>query len=98
MFCDRCGKKTNHIYITESHEKICERTCNGDVNYSTKIFYANPKSSDKLSKSMPLSVILAGLFLSHITDHESTIQHIVCPYYNGSHFGTVRMVNASECQ
>jgi len=66
MFCDRCGKKTNHIYITERHEKICERTCNGDVDYSTKIFYANQKSSDKISKSMPLSVILAGLSFAEI--------------------------------
>jgi hypothetical protein len=29
MNCDRCGRKTNHIYITENHEKVCERTCNG---------------------------------------------------------------------
>ena len=52
MFCDRCGKKTNHIYITEKYEKVCERTCSGEANYSTKIFYASPKSFDKLSKSM----------------------------------------------
>jgi len=29
MTCDRCGKKTNHIYVIESHEKVCQRTCNG---------------------------------------------------------------------
>jgi|GEM_PF-3399284 len=29
MICDRCGKKTFHIYITETHEKVCERTCKG---------------------------------------------------------------------
>jgi len=29
MTCDRCGKKTNHIYITENHEKVCDRTCKG---------------------------------------------------------------------
>ncbi len=29
MTCDRCGRKTNHIYITENHEKVCERTCKG---------------------------------------------------------------------
>jgi hypothetical protein len=29
MTCDRCGRKTNIIYITENHEKVCERNCNG---------------------------------------------------------------------
>jgi len=29
MTCDRCGRKTNHIYITENHEKVCERACKG---------------------------------------------------------------------
>jgi len=29
MTCDRCGRKTNHIYITETHEKVCKRTCKG---------------------------------------------------------------------
>lgn len=29
MICDRCGRKTNIIYITEDHEKVCDRTCNG---------------------------------------------------------------------
>jgi len=29
MTCDRCGRKTNHFYITENHEKVCERTCKG---------------------------------------------------------------------
>jgi hypothetical protein len=29
MICDRCGRKTNHIYITENHEKVCERACKG---------------------------------------------------------------------
>jgi hypothetical protein len=29
MTCDRCGRKTNHIYITETHEKGCKRTCKG---------------------------------------------------------------------
>ena len=29
MICDRCGKKTFHIYITEKHEKVCERFCKG---------------------------------------------------------------------
>jgi hypothetical protein len=24
MTCDRCGRKTNHIYITESHEKVAK--------------------------------------------------------------------------
>jgi len=43
MTCDRCGKKTHHIYITEDHEKVCKRTCNGEVNTSTRIFYASPK-------------------------------------------------------
>ena len=38
------------------------------------------------------------IILFNIADHESTIQHIICHYYNSSHFGTVRMVNASECQ
>ncbi len=32
MICDRCGKKTFHIYITETHEKICERLCKGRRN------------------------------------------------------------------
>jgi len=29
MTCDRCGRKINHIYITEDHEKVCDRTCKG---------------------------------------------------------------------
>lgn len=32
MICDRCGKKTYIIYITGSHEKVCERTCKGRQN------------------------------------------------------------------
>jgi len=32
MKCDRCHKQTNHIYINEDHEKVCERDCKGVVN------------------------------------------------------------------
>lgn len=32
MTCDRFGRKTNHIYITENHEKVCERTCKGRLS------------------------------------------------------------------
>ncbi|MBW2570782.1 MAG: hypothetical protein JRE61_00025 [Deltaproteobacteria bacterium] len=50
MTCDRCGKKTHHIYITEDHEKVCKRTCNGEVNTGTRKFYASPKNFVKSSK------------------------------------------------
>jgi hypothetical protein len=33
MICDRCGRKTNHIYITEKHEKVCEKFCRGAGAY-----------------------------------------------------------------
>ena len=55
MTCDRCGKKTHHIYITEDHEKVCKRTCNGEVNTSTRIFYASPKKFTKSSKRIAFS-------------------------------------------
>ncbi len=55
MTCDRCGKKTNHIYITEDHEKVCKRTCNGEVSTSSRIFYASPKNFTKSSKRIALS-------------------------------------------
>ena len=42
MTCDRCGRKTNHIYITENHEKVCERTCKGYRSlYSSSILKSN---------------------------------------------------------
>jgi len=44
MTCDRCGKKTNHIYITENHEKVCDRTCKGRrslyPSYSLKLSWS----------------------------------------------------------
>jgi len=55
MTCDRCGKNTNHIYITEDHEKVCKRSCNGDANNSARFFYARPKNFTKSSKNIPLS-------------------------------------------
>jgi hypothetical protein len=55
MTCDRCGKKTHHIYITEDHEKVCKRTCNGEVNTDTRFFYANPKKFTQSSKDIALS-------------------------------------------
>jgi len=54
MTCDRCGKKTHHIYITEDHEKVCKRTCNGEVNTNTRIFYASPKKITQSSKGIVL--------------------------------------------
>lgn len=55
MTCDRCGKNTNHIYITEDHEKVCKRTCTGEVNNSTQIFYARLKNFTKSSKRIALN-------------------------------------------
>lgn len=54
MTCDRCGKKTYHIYITEDHEKVCKRTCNGEANTGTRIFYASPKKNTQSSKGITL--------------------------------------------
>ena len=54
MTCDRCGKKNHHIYITEDHEKVCKRTCNGEVNAGTRIFYASPKKNTQSSKGVDL--------------------------------------------
>ena len=51
MTCDRCGKKTHHIYITEDYEKVCKRTCNGEVNTSTRKFYASPKKNYQIVKA-----------------------------------------------
>ena len=50
MTCDRCGKKTHHIYITEDHEKVCKRTCNGEINTSTRKILPNRQSA------LPLAV------------------------------------------
>ena len=54
MICDRCGKKTHHIYITEDHEKVCKRSCNGEINTSTRIFYASPKTVTPSSNGIVL--------------------------------------------
>ena len=64
MICDRCGKKTNCIYITVNHEKVCEKTCKGHKQQPPYLrlrglkklhiifVYTSPKSLNKLSKSM----------------------------------------------
>ena len=42
MTCDRCGRKTYHIYITKNHEKVCERTCKGRWSlYTSSILKSN---------------------------------------------------------
>jgi hypothetical protein len=53
MMCDRCGKKTNHIYITVDHEKVCKRTCNGEVNTGTRKNYASPKKRPNRHSALP---------------------------------------------
>jgi hypothetical protein len=45
MTCDRCGRKTNQIYITEDHEKVCDRTCKGRRSLSLNI---DPARSDEM--------------------------------------------------
>jgi len=64
MTCDRCGKKTHHIYITEDHEKVCKRTCNGEVDTGTRIFYASPKKIPNRQRALPLGVQFFRKFLA----------------------------------
>jgi hypothetical protein len=52
MTCDRCGRKINHIYITEDHEKICDRTCKGRRRLGVKFDeLIDSKSIDEPSTS-----------------------------------------------
>ena len=63
MRCDRCGKKTHHIYVTEDHEKVCKRSCNGEVKSSPRIFYVNPKEIAPSSKDVvPTTSIFQRVF------------------------------------
>ena len=48
MTCDRCGRKINHIYITEDHEKICDRTCKGRRRLNTMVDFR----SEDLAKAV----------------------------------------------